>query len=89
MEHYSSLEAVGWAQDGKKRWRGQKPWIVDLGENYPLHFDFSANRWCTCPPEQASPQHILDCLELDWEDVHGSPLLVSDFVKVKSFTNLV
>ncbi|GFT02887.1 hypothetical protein TNCV_1846891 [Trichonephila clavipes] len=42
-----------------------------------------------CQLEQASSQHFLDCHELDWEDIHDSPLLVSDFVKVKGFTNLV
>ncbi|GFX04271.1 hypothetical protein TNCV_3974201 [Trichonephila clavipes] len=36
--------------------------------------------------EQASPQLILDCLGLDWEDIRCSPLLVSDFIKVNGFT---
>ncbi|GFY58569.1 hypothetical protein TNIN_123611 [Trichonephila inaurata madagascariensis] len=39
--------------------------------------------------EQASHQHILDCLELNREDIHDSPPLVSDFIKVKDFTDLV
>ncbi|GFT17624.1 hypothetical protein TNCV_2587361 [Trichonephila clavipes] len=38
--------------------------------------------------EQASLQHILDCLGLDWEDTHGTPLLVLDFIAVKSFADL-
>ncbi|GFY03673.1 hypothetical protein TNCV_3092991 [Trichonephila clavipes] len=32
-----------------------------------------------CPQyqlEQASPRYILDCFELDWEDIHNSSLLV-------------
>ncbi|GFX14463.1 hypothetical protein TNCV_1616461 [Trichonephila clavipes] len=35
---------------------------------------------------QVLPQHILDCLELDWKDIHDNPLLVSDFVKAQDFT---
>ncbi|GFV57272.1 DUF4817 domain-containing protein [Trichonephila clavipes] len=42
-----------------------------------------------CQLEKASLQHILDSLELDREDAHESPPLVSDFIKVKGFTNLV
>ncbi|GFW99799.1 hypothetical protein TNCV_3420281 [Trichonephila clavipes] len=49
-------------------------------------------RFSICPEcqlEQASPQHILDCIELNWEDIHDSPLLVSDFVKIKHLTDQV
>ncbi|GFU41638.1 uncharacterized protein TNCV_2793211 [Trichonephila clavipes] len=46
-----------------------------------------------CPKfqlEQASQQHILNCPGLDWEDVHDCPLLlVSDFIKVNVFNDLV
>ncbi|GFV05702.1 transient receptor potential cation channel trpm [Trichonephila clavipes] len=35
-----------------------------------------------CQLEQDSPQQVLDCLDLDWEDI------VSDFVNVNSFTDL-
>ncbi|GFU55214.1 RNase H domain-containing protein [Trichonephila clavipes] len=35
---------------------------------------------CECQLGQASPQHIFNCLELGWGVIHGSPLLVSDFV---------
>ncbi|GFY52020.1 hypothetical protein TNIN_98671 [Trichonephila inaurata madagascariensis] len=35
------------------------------------------------PAEQASPQHILDCLELDWEEMDDSPLLYRTSLKSK------
>ncbi|GFY42184.1 hypothetical protein TNIN_464091 [Trichonephila inaurata madagascariensis] len=41
------------------------------------------------PGGTALPQHMLDCLELYWEDIHDSLLLVSDFVKVKGFAYIV
>ncbi|GFU86778.1 hypothetical protein TNCV_477651 [Trichonephila clavipes] len=44
-----------------------------------LTFSGGNKRFLICPEfplEPASPQHILDCLELDWEDIQDSPLLV-------------
>ncbi|GFY33291.1 hypothetical protein TNCV_1241411 [Trichonephila clavipes] len=38
--------------------------------------------------EQALPQHLLECLGLDWEDIHNNPLLESDLLKVNGFTDL-
>ncbi|GFW02078.1 hypothetical protein TNCV_4854181 [Trichonephila clavipes] len=39
--------------------------------------------------EQASPQNILECLGLDKDNIHGSALLVSDFIKANGFTDLI
>ncbi|GFX58988.1 uncharacterized protein TNCV_4391251 [Trichonephila clavipes] len=37
----------------------------------------------------ATPEHILDCLRLDLEDVHASPLLVLDFARVNDLMDLI
>ena len=42
-----------------------------------------------CQKEQASPQHILDCLGLDWEDIYNCPLLVSYLNNVNGFIDIV
>ncbi|XP_071034143.1 uncharacterized protein [Parasteatoda tepidariorum] len=42
-----------------------------------------------CQQNQASPEHILNCLGLDWNDIHSSPILVSDFLNVNGFIDLV
>ncbi|GBM08803.1 Nucleolar protein 10 [Araneus ventricosus] len=48
------------------------------------------NKICPkCHQHQVSPKHILDCLELDWEEIYSSPLLVIDFIKVNRFLDLV
>ncbi|GFV72810.1 uncharacterized protein TNCV_2714021 [Trichonephila clavipes] len=55
-----------------------------------LTFSGGNKRFATCPQyqlEQASPQHILDYIGLDWEDIHGNLLLVSDFIKDEGFTD--
>ncbi|GFT27170.1 hypothetical protein TNCV_40251 [Trichonephila clavipes] len=57
-------------------------------------FHFSGgNKWfLICPEyqlEQASPQHNLGCLGLNWDDIHDSPLLVTDFIKVRGFPDLI
>ncbi|XP_054713017.1 uncharacterized protein LOC129222530 [Uloborus diversus] len=57
-----------------------------------LTFSGSAKRFPICPKcqqDQASPQHILSCLGLDWNDIFDSPLLVSDFIRVNGFIDLV
>ncbi|GFY51315.1 uncharacterized protein TNIN_139031 [Trichonephila inaurata madagascariensis] len=46
----------------------------------------------TCPKCHllpAFPEYILDCLGLALEDVHASPLLVLDFARVNSLTDLI
>ncbi|GFV94333.1 hypothetical protein TNCV_2267871 [Trichonephila clavipes] len=48
-------------------------------------------RFPICPEwqlEQASPQNILECIELDWKDIHDSSIPVSHFVNVKDFIDL-
>ena len=35
-----------------------------------------------CATEMASPDHILDCLQLSWEDLVKEPLIVVDFLRV-------
>ncbi|GFX22391.1 transposable element Tcb2 transposase [Trichonephila clavipes] len=45
---------------------------------------------CTkCKPQQASADHILDCLGLSREDLLSPPLLVSDFLRVNGLLGLV
>ncbi|GFT60479.1 hypothetical protein TNCV_1965921 [Trichonephila clavipes] len=63
--------------------------ILIMPRILPAPTDIRAMRSATERMEQASPQCILDCLELDWEDIRDSPLLVSDLVKVIDFTDLV
>lgn len=41
-----------------------------------------------CHQHQASAEHILSCLGL-WEEIYTSPLLVSDFLFVSGFMDLV
>ncbi|GFU97401.1 RNase H domain-containing protein [Trichonephila clavipes] len=56
-----------------------------------LSFSEGNKRYPICPKcqlEQASPQHVLDCLGLDWEDILHNPLLVSDFIRVNGFIYL-
>ncbi|GFU51392.1 putative RNA-directed DNA polymerase from transposon BS [Trichonephila clavipes] len=46
----------------------------------------------TCPKCRllpAFPEHILDCLGFALEDVHASPLLVLDFVRVSGLVDLI
>lgn len=42
-----------------------------------------------CHQHQASAEHILSCLELQWEEIYTSPLLVYDFLFVNGFIDLV
>ncbi|GFW71136.1 RNase H domain-containing protein [Trichonephila clavipes] len=45
---------------------------------------------CTkCKTQQASPDHILDCLGLSREDIFSFPLLVLDFLRVNCLLDLV
>ncbi|XP_071037921.1 zinc finger protein 271-like [Parasteatoda tepidariorum] len=39
-----------------------------------------------CEAQQASAEHILDCLGLSKEDLYASPLLVIDFLRIKGST---
>nr|XP_042912144.1 uncharacterized protein LOC122272471 [Parasteatoda tepidariorum] len=42
-----------------------------------------------CEAQQASAEHILDCLGLSKEDLYASPLLVIDFLRVNNLLDLV
>ncbi|GFW75383.1 transposable element Tc3 transposase [Trichonephila clavipes] len=45
---------------------------------------------CTnCSSEPASPDHILECLELTKQDLADDPLLVLDFLKVYDVMDLI
>ncbi|GFY38205.1 hypothetical protein TNIN_9861 [Trichonephila inaurata madagascariensis] len=61
-----------------------------IGHLKRLTFPAGNKRFTICPEfqlEQASPHHNLNCIELDWDDIHDSPLLVSDSVNCRHFTN--
>ncbi|XP_071044562.1 uncharacterized protein [Parasteatoda tepidariorum] len=65
-----------------------------LASGHLKSLTFSANQkifpLCPkCQQNQASPEHILNCLGLDWNDIHSSPILVSDFLNVNGFIDLV
>ncbi|GFV99402.1 hypothetical protein TNCV_1513721 [Trichonephila clavipes] len=50
--------------------------VAAVAEWYSLKF------YSKCHLFPASPEHILDCLGLAFEDVHVSPLLALDFARV-------
>ncbi|GFW51700.1 uncharacterized protein TNCV_1186321 [Trichonephila clavipes] len=57
-----------------------------------MAFEFGRKGFQTCSKCHlfpASPEHNLDCLGLALEDIHASPLLVLDFVRVNGLMDLI
>ncbi|GFT21047.1 RNase H domain-containing protein [Trichonephila clavipes] len=77
-----------------KRGRASQTAISRLKSSHIKRISFCGGRntfaLCTkCKTQQASPDPILDCLELSREDLFSSPLLVLDFLRVNGLLGLV
>ncbi|GFX69942.1 RNase H domain-containing protein [Trichonephila clavipes] len=63
----------------------------------PAHHWYEAKRpggslshqYSRCSACQASPEHILDCLELSKQDIYEDPLMTLDFLRVNEIMDLV
>ncbi|GFV22218.1 RNase H domain-containing protein [Trichonephila clavipes] len=74
--------------------RASKTAISRLASGHTKSLSFFEGRktfkFCSkCKVQQASAEHILDCLGLSREDLYDSPLLVIDFLKVNNLMDLV
>ncbi|GFW98209.1 RNase H domain-containing protein [Trichonephila clavipes] len=74
--------------------RASKTAISRLASGHMKSLSFFEGRktfkFCSkCKVQQASSEHILDCLGLSREDLHDSPLLVIDFLRVNNLMDLV
>ncbi|GFV38982.1 RNase H domain-containing protein [Trichonephila clavipes] len=73
--------------------RASKTAISRLASGHTKSLSFEGRKtfkFCSkCKVQQASAEHILDCLGLSREDLYDSPLLVIDFLRVNSLMDLV
>ncbi|GFX19280.1 probable RNA-directed DNA polymerase from transposon BS [Trichonephila clavipes] len=74
--------------------RASKTAISRLASGHTKSLSFFEGRktfkFCSkCKVQQASAEHILDCLGLSREDLYDSPLLVIDFLRVNNLMDLV
>ncbi|GFX07649.1 RNase H domain-containing protein [Trichonephila clavipes] len=74
--------------------RASKTAISRLASGHTKSLSFFESRktfkFCSkCKVQQASAEHILDCLGLSREDLYDSPLLVIDFLRVNNLMDLV
>ncbi|GFY16475.1 putative RNA-directed DNA polymerase from transposon BS [Trichonephila clavipes] len=74
--------------------RASKTAISRLASGHTKCLSFFEGRktfkFCSkCKVQQASAEHILDCLGLSREDLYDSPLLVIDFLRVNNLMDLV
>ncbi|GFX36946.1 uncharacterized protein TNCV_1174481 [Trichonephila clavipes] len=74
--------------------RASKTAISRLASGHSKSLSFFEGRktfkFCSkCKVQQASVEHILDCLGLSREDLYDSPLLVIDFLRVNNLMDLV
>ncbi|GFV51287.1 uncharacterized protein TNCV_2174741 [Trichonephila clavipes] len=74
--------------------RASKTAISRLASEHTKSLSFFEGRktfkFCSkCKVQQASAEHILDCLGLSREDLYDSPLLVIDFLRVNNLMDLV
>ncbi|GFV56129.1 RNase H domain-containing protein [Trichonephila clavipes] len=66
--------------------RASKTAISRLASGHTKSLSFFESK---CKVQQASAEHILDCLGLSREDLYDSPLLVIDFLRVNNLMDLV
>ncbi|GFU17040.1 uncharacterized protein TNCV_2479871 [Trichonephila clavipes] len=73
--------------------RASKTAISRLASGHTKSLSFKGRKtlkFCSkCKVQQASAEHILDCLGLSREDLYDSPLLVIDFLRVNNLMDLV
>ncbi|GFW69756.1 putative RNA-directed DNA polymerase from transposon BS [Trichonephila clavipes] len=74
--------------------RASKTAIYRLASGHTKSLSFFEGRktfkFCSkCKVQQASAEHILDCLGLSREDLYDSPLLVINFLRVNNLMDLV
>ncbi|GFV05618.1 RNase H domain-containing protein [Trichonephila clavipes] len=74
--------------------RASKTAISRLASGHTKSLSFFEGRktfkFCSkCKVQQASAEHILDCLCLSREDLYDSPLLVVDFLRINNLMDLV
>ncbi|GFT63736.1 RNase H domain-containing protein [Trichonephila clavipes] len=64
-------------------------WLVDTRKSLLLEGRKTFKFCSKCKVQQASAEHILDCLGLSREDLYDSPPLVIDFLRVNNLMDLV
>ncbi|GFU83757.1 transposable element Tcb2 transposase [Trichonephila clavipes] len=90
----TSSPAITYSELQSKINRASKTAISRLASGHTKSLSFFEGRktfkFCSkCKVQQASAEHILDCLGLSREDLYDSPLLVIDFLRVNNLMDLV